>query len=90
MFFEIIFGGPYSGLSFPVVGSHGTGRCFVVGVVASSYPASIVMKMPPVKAMQRMERMGMIGVILKISARNVCGRRSAVSSWLGPLLLECL
>lgn len=53
MFFEIIYGGPVLRpqlspssvvLAFGVV--------LVVGIVASSYPASIVMKMPPVKAMQ--------------------------------------
>lgn len=53
MFYEIIFGGPVlrpslslSSVIMAVV------VVFVVGLVASSYPASIVMKMPPVKAMQ--------------------------------------
>ncbi|MGI6640344.1 MAG: ABC transporter permease [Limnochordia bacterium] len=53
MFFEIIFGGPVLrpelSLSSVVMA---LAVVFVVGVVASSYPASIVMKMPPVKAMQ--------------------------------------
>ena len=53
MFFEIIFGGPVlrPQLSLPSV-IMALVVVLVVGVVASSYPASIVMKMPPVKAMQ--------------------------------------
>lgn len=53
MFFEILFGGkvlkPQLSLSSVVLA---LGVVVVVGVVASSYPASIVMRMEPVKAMQ--------------------------------------
>jgi len=53
MFYEIIFGGPVlkPQLSLSAVFT-AVIVVLVVGVVASSYPASIVMKMPPVRAMQ--------------------------------------
>lgn len=53
MFFEILYGGkvlkPQLSLSSVLLA---LGVVVVVGVVASSYPASIVMRMEPVKAMQ--------------------------------------